>query len=53
MNRVIKIISATIIILALTLSAIITWKITDSIRIEVRKELQTSFKDSLDEYGKK
>jgi len=52
MNKLIKIISAAIIILALTLGVIVTWKIVDNIRQSVRLELQESFKESLKMYGK-
>ena len=53
MNKLIKFISAAIIIIALIFGAIITWQIVDNIRQEVRQDLQESFKDSLKEYGKK
>ena len=53
MNKFIKLISAGIIILALVLGAIVTWKIVDNIRQTVRLDLQTSFKDSLSEHGKR
>lgn len=53
MNKIIKFISAGIIILALALGAFVTWKIVDNIRQEVRQDLQESFKESLKEYGKK
>ena len=53
MNKFIKLISAGIIILALVLGAIVTWKIVDNIRQTVRLDLQTSLKDSLSEHGKR
>jgi hypothetical protein len=53
MNKLIKFISAAIIILAFIFGAIITWKVIDNIRQEVRLDLQTTFKDSLSEYGKR
>jgi hypothetical protein len=53
MNKLIKFISAAIIILAFLFGAIITWKVLDNIRQEVRLDLQTSFKDSLKEHGKR
>ena len=52
MNKLIKFISAAIIILALLFGAIITWEILDSIHHEVKADLQESFKDSLKKYGK-
>ena len=52
MNKLIKIISTAIIILALTLGVIVTWKIVDNIRQSVRHDLQGTFKDSLELYGK-
>ena len=53
MNKFIKLISAGIIILALVLGTIVTWKIVDNIRQSVRLDLQTSFKNSLSEHGKR
>jgi hypothetical protein len=53
MNKPIKFISAAIIILAFVFGAIITWKVIDNIRQEVRSDLQNTFKDSLSEYGKR
>jgi hypothetical protein len=53
MNKLIKIISAAIIILAFIFGAIITWKVFDNIHQEVRTDLQTTFKNSLKEYGKR
>jgi hypothetical protein len=53
MSKIIKIISAAIIILAFIFGAIVAWKIADSIRQYVRQELQVTFKESLKEYGKK
>jgi hypothetical protein len=52
MNKLIKFISAAIIILAFIFGAITAWKIVDNIRQDYRQELQTSFKDSLTEHGK-
>ena len=53
MNKFIKFISAAIIIIALIFGAVITWKVTDNIRQSIRLDLQTSFKDSLSEHGKR
>jgi len=53
MNKLIKIISAAIIILALILGVIVTWKIVDNIRQSVRQDLQGTFKNSLELYGKR
>ena len=53
MTKLIKFISAGIIILALVLGAIVAWKVTDNIRQTIRLDLQTSFKDSLSEHGKR
>lgn len=53
MTKFIKFISAGIIILALVLGIIVTWKIVDNIRLELRQDLQESFKESLSEHGKK
>ena len=53
MNKFIKLISAGIIILALVLGAIVTWKIVDNIRQSVRQDLQGTFKNSLELYGKR
>jgi hypothetical protein len=53
MNKLIKFVSAAIIILAFTFGAIIAWKIADNIRQELRQDLQETFKGSLKEYGKK
>ena len=53
MNKLIKIISAAIIILALTLGVIVTWKIVNNIRQSVRQDLQCTFKNSLEQYGKR
>jgi hypothetical protein len=53
MNKFIKFISALIIILAFIFGAIIIWKVIDNIRQEVRLDLQTTFKDSLKEHGKR
>jgi hypothetical protein len=53
MNKYIKFISAGIIIIAVALGAVVIWKIADNIRQEVRLELQTTFKDSLKEHGKR
>ena len=56
MNKLIKIISAAIIILALTLGVIVTWKIVNNIRQSVRQDLQVlqgTFKNSLELYGKR
>lgn len=52
MNNIIKLISAGIIIVALALGAITTWKIVNNIRQSVRLDLQESFKESLKMYGK-
>jgi hypothetical protein len=52
MNKFIKFSSAAIIILAFLFGAIITWKVIDNIRQEVRLDLQTTFKNSLKEHGK-
>ena len=53
MNRFVKYIAAGIIILALILAFIAGWKVTDNIRQSIRLDLQTSFKDSLSEHGKR
>jgi hypothetical protein len=53
MTKFIKYISAGIIILALLLAFIAGWKVTDNIRQTIRLDLQTSFKDSLSEHGKR
>jgi predicted PurR-regulated permease PerM len=53
MNKLIKIISVGIIILALTLGVIVTWKIVDNIRQSVRQDLQGTFKNCLELYGKR
>jgi len=53
MYKLIKIISVGIIILALTLGVIVTWKIVDNIRQSVRQDLQGTFKNSLELYGKR
>lgn len=52
MNKFIKLISVGIIILALALGTIVTWKIVNNIRQSVRLDLQESFKESLKMYGK-
>jgi hypothetical protein len=48
-----KYIAAGIIILALPLGAIVGCKVLKHIRQSIRLDLQTSFKDSLSEYGKR
>lgn len=54
MNKTaIKIVSVAIIILAFIFSALIGWKVIDNIRQTVRKDLQTSFRESICEYGKR
>ena len=53
MNKLIKIISVGIIILALTLGVIVTWKIVNNIRQSVRQDLECTFKNSLEQYGKR
>jgi hypothetical protein len=53
MNRAIKGISAGIIIIAFIFGCLITWKVIDHIRQSIRQDLQESFKESLNEYGKK
>lgn len=53
MTKFIKYISAGIIILALLLAFTAGWKVTDNIRQSIRLDLQTSFKDSLTEHGKR
>jgi archaellin len=53
MNRAIKGISAGIIIIAFVFGAIVAWKIVDNIRQSFRQGLQESFKESLNEYGKR
>ena len=53
MNKLIKIVSAAIIILGLVLGIIVTWKIVDNIRQSVRQDLQCTFKNSLEQYGKR
>jgi hypothetical protein len=53
MNKLIKIVSAAIIILGLVLGIIVTWKIVDNIRQSVRQDLQGTFKNSLEQYGKR
>lgn len=49
----IKIIAASIIILAALLLTFAGWKITDNIRQTYRQDLQEAFEKSLTEYGKK
>ena len=53
MNRVIKGISISIIIIAFLFGCLIAWKIVDNISQELRQDLYGSFKESLNEYGKK
>jgi hypothetical protein len=53
MNKFIKFISVGIIILALALGAIVTWKIVENIRQSVHQDLQGTFKNSLEQYGKR
>jgi archaellin len=53
MNKAIKGISAGIIIIAFVFGAVIAWKVIDNIRQSFRQDLQESFKESLNEYGKR
>ena len=53
MIKATKYIAASIIILALLLGAIVGCKVLEHIRQSIRLDLQTSFKDSLSEYGKR
>jgi hypothetical protein len=53
MIKVTKYIAAGIIILALIFGALVGCKVLEHIRQSIRLDLQTSFKDTLSEYGKR
>lgn len=53
MIKATKYIAAAIIILALPFGAIVGCKVIEHIRQSIRQDLQTSFKDTLIEYGKR
>ena len=53
MIKATKYIAAGIIILALPLGVLVGCKVLEHIRLSIRQDLQTSFKDTLTEYGKR